>query len=170
MLSTVDSETAAPFRAQWITPNFAVAASLGAHNFSDAARAGFSSIISLRPDSESGAFLRARRAAHFARTMGMTFHQFPVRCAEVMDPERITSFHWLLRATPGPVLATCRTGQRAALLWAFAACQSRPVERILQLAEVAGFDFAPLADELLDYAESIRAGGDAIGALRALAS
>jgi sulfide:quinone oxidoreductase len=93
------------------------------------AAAGFRSIICNRPDGEGGASQPA--SAHMreaAKQLGLQFAYLPVTPGKI-GPDEVARFAQLLADMPAPVLAYCRTGNRATNLWQFAqaSAEAHPV-------------------------------------------
>ena len=55
---------------------------------------------------------------------------------------------------PGPVFAHCKSGTRAAILWALVASRHRPVEEVIETLRTAGQELDFLEQELRDAASS----------------
>lgn len=135
-----------------ITPSFAVAPQLAAQDFAALEAMGFRSIISNRPDTEDGVSLPAREAATLAWRHGIRFRHVPARMDEVLDDEVVGGFEQALDEVDGPVLAYCKSGTRAAILWALVAARQQPVDCVLDALTNAGYDLAFLRDDLIAQA------------------
>jgi sulfide:quinone oxidoreductase len=100
--------------------HFASAAQITPDDLADIARAGYRSVICNRPDGEGGAAQPAsheiREAAH---KLGLQFAYLPVKPGQV-TPADAERFAQLLDDLPGPVLAYCRSGNRATSLYQLA--------------------------------------------------
>ncbi|MDC8785095.1 protein tyrosine phosphatase family protein [Roseateles koreensis] len=107
-----------PFQA--LTPDFSVAPQLLPEDIQQAQAAGFKSVINNRPDFEGGADQpTSALIAHAAETAGLVYRHLPVQGA-YQSPEEIQAFRDLLDSLPKPILAFCRSGARAARLYAAA--------------------------------------------------
>ncbi|KAB2851612.1 MAG: TIGR01244 family phosphatase [Hyphomicrobiaceae bacterium] len=142
----------------YITPNFAVAPQLGPEDFKELEAKGFRAIISNRPDSENGVALPARQAATMAWRHGLRFRHVPTSMDEVLDDTVVENFAEALAAVDGPVLAYCKSGTRAAILWALVAVRQQPVDCVLEALLGSGYDLAFLRDDLLAQASRGRNG------------
>jgi len=125
--------------AKQITPDFAVTAQMGGADLAQAADNGFKAIICTRPDGEEPGQPSAAEAAELAAALGMAFVHIPVVPGAFGDAE-VERMRVALEAAPGPVLGYCRSGARAATLWALAQAGRRPPEEIIALASAAGVD------------------------------
>jgi uncharacterized protein (TIGR01244 family) len=132
----------------FITKDFAVAPQLAEEDFAELRAKGFAAIISNRPDTEDGVSLPARKAATLAWRAGIKFRHVPTRMDEVLDDEIVSGFEAALREADGPVLAYCKSGTRAAILWALVAARQRPVDCVLAALIEAGYDLHFLRDDL----------------------
>ncbi len=126
-----------------ITPLFATAPQLPADDVVAAARAGFRSIISNRPDHEETGQPTAAEIGEFARASGMDFAHVPVEPGKATDADADAMKEALARM-PQPVLGFCRSGARAATLWALAEAERGDPVTIVELAKGAGFDLSDL--------------------------
>lgn len=136
----------------FITPNFAVAPQLGPEDFTELEARGFRALISNRPDTEDGIALTSRQAATLAWRHGLRFRHVPTRMDEVLDDMMVASFAKALAEVDGPVLAYCKSGTRAAILWALVAARQQPVDCVLDALLGSGYDLAFLRDDLLAQA------------------
>ena len=104
-----------------LSPTLSVSPQLSEADVALAAQHGFRSIIDNRPDGEelgqfSAADMRALAAGH-----GMGFAHIPVVPGKIGDTD-IAGMADALARLEGPILAYCKTGTRAASLWAL--CQA----------------------------------------------
>jgi sulfide:quinone oxidoreductase len=99
---------------------FASAAQITPEDLADIARAGYRSIICNRPDGEGGA---EQPSSHdigaAAQKLGLQFAYLPVKPGQI-TAEAAAQFAKLLAELPGPVLAYCRSGNRATSLYQLA--------------------------------------------------
>ncbi|KVO98956.1 class V aminotransferase [Burkholderia ubonensis] len=78
--------------------------------------AGFRAVICNRPDGESADQPAFDEIAAAARELGLDARYLPVRSDHIGDAE-VDAFGAMVDALPKPVLAYCRSGNRAGLLW-----------------------------------------------------
>ena len=133
-----------------LTRVFAVSRQLEPDDVATAARLGFRAIISLRPDGEDETSPTARRIGTCARKARLSFRHVPVAMHEVTEARAVDRFARALRGVEGPVLAYCKSGTRAALLWALASAEQVPLPMIAEALARAGVDAEIIEDELRD--------------------
>lgn len=135
-----------------LTPNLSVTPQITPDDVSELAQAGYRSIISNRPDGESPdqPYWATIKAA--ATHRGMEARHIPVVAGQVSDAD-IQRFREALNLLPKPIAAFCRTGTRAALLWALADEGKATLEQRMTIAGNAGYDLAPFRARL-EAAES----------------
>ncbi|MEQ1714904.1 MAG: sulfur transferase domain-containing protein [Hyphomicrobium sp.] len=131
-----------------ITDTFAVAATLAPEDYERAAALGFRTVLSFLPDGEVASAVTSARASHLAQASGLVFAHIPASKFDLFTDNVVSATRRMLAELPSPVLATCSSGQRAAIVWAAAEARSRPVDTVLLLLASAGFDLAFLRDDL----------------------
>lgn len=89
----------------------------GPDDFPSFAARGVKLVISNRPDGEEPGQLTATEAERLAAENGMAYRHIPVRLPDLSVAD-IDAFSEALRGATGPVHAHCRSGVRAATLWA----------------------------------------------------
>ena len=134
-----------------INESISVAPQIAVEQVADIAAAGFKTIVNNRPDDEdagqpSGDAIRAA-----AEAAGLSYSEIPVTQAGFSHPQ-IDAMAAALAASPGPVLAYCRSGTRSCNLWALAAAKAgRNPDLLTAQAEDAGYDLSnirPMLDAL----------------------
>jgi sulfide:quinone oxidoreductase len=106
--------------------------------------AGFRAIVCNRPDGEGADQPNFIEIEAAAREHGIEAHYLPVESGKVSD-DLAGQFSDLMQALPKPVLAYCRTGMRAATLWALSEARSRTLPDIIAVGQAAGYDLTALA-------------------------
>lgn len=129
-----------------LTPAFSVAPQIEAADVAALAAQGFRAIVAVRPDAEEGP--QAGDIAALARSQGLAFRYVPARSHELMEPETVSRFEAAVSGLEGPVLAYCKTGTRAALVWGLAAARHQPAACVSAVLRDAGIDAEVIADEL----------------------
>lgn len=81
------------------------------------AKAGYRTILALRPDGEGPNQPTANELAIEARKHGIAFHYVPVPSNDPDAPDPLPDFKIALAKSQAPILAYCRSGNRAATLW-----------------------------------------------------
>lgn len=130
-----------------LTTEFSVCGQLTEDDLARAAAAGFTTIICNRPDGEEAGQPDASAIAAAAAQHGLGFAHIPVTTGNIADAD-VARMGDVLADANGPVLAYCRSGTRAAMLWALASAGSRPAADILGAASAAGYDLAGLRARL----------------------
>lgn len=130
-----------------LTPDLAVGAQIAPGDVAMIAALGFRSIIGNRPDGEAAdqpAFSRIAAAAH--REDVLTRH-IPV-VASAISHDDVAAFRQAMGELPKPIFAFCRTGTRAALLWALANTDRLTVEERMRTAAAQGYDLSAFRDRI----------------------
>jgi uncharacterized protein (TIGR01244 family) len=135
-------------RLAWITPDFAVTATLTPTDFAALASQGIKGIISNRPDGEEPDQLLAKREAALAWRVGLMFRHVPAAKYDLFTDAVIEGMADALRDIDGPVVAHCKSGLRSAIVWAAASARSQPVDCVLAALARAGFDLDVVRDDL----------------------
>lgn len=85
-------------------------------DLSQLAADGFAGVINNRPDAEGPEQPTSLELEADAKRLGLAYWHIPVVPGEMTDKD-VNSFAAALEEARGPVLAFCRTGNRAAALW-----------------------------------------------------
>ncbi len=114
-----------------------------------AAQAGFRTIVDNRPDSEEAGQPSAADVETIAKRHGMAFAHVPVSsdAIGVADIEKMAT---ILTQSPGPVLGYCRSGTRAAMMWALTQAGQASSESLLKAGADAGYDLSSIKSRLVD--------------------
>lgn len=137
-----------------ITPQYAVSPGLAAGDYRLLAQEGYRTVISFLPDSEQPAHaLPAGDAAREAELNGIHFLHIPASKFDLMTDEVLLATSRALREAKGPVVGTCASGQRAAIVWAGAEARTTPVSEIMSALTAAGFNFSFLRDDFETQAQ-----------------
>lgn len=138
-----------------IVPQYSVAPQLMAEDFAAADAAGFASIINLRPDREKPGYLTASEASALAKEHGLQYAHIPVPKSGPTE-DLIGAFAKAIADLPGPVLAHCGTGRRAAILWAICSAGALGTDEILSCCAGAGHDLSKMRPMLEQRAAAMR--------------
>lgn len=130
-----------------LTPNVSVAPQMAVEEFTELAAEGYRSVISNRPDGESEDQPEWAQVFAAARNNGMEARHIPVVVNAIGDDD-IERFRQALEEMPKPILAFCRTGTRAALLWALANDGALTTDERIRIAGGAGYDLKPFRERL----------------------
>ena len=99
-----------------LSNDVSAAPQLGPEAMTEAAAAGFRSVINNRPDFEGGPTQPTSASIEAAaRSAGLAYAFLPVQ-SSFQTPEEIASFAGLLDSLPKPILAFCRSGARSGKL------------------------------------------------------
>lgn len=88
-------------------------------DFAELARHGVKTIINNRPDGEDSAQIPHARAAELAANNGLEYHYIPVGRTP-LTLEMVDEFAGILKDSPRPIVAYCRSGQRSSTLYSYA--------------------------------------------------
>jgi uncharacterized protein (TIGR01244 family) len=111
-------KTSLPIQA--IAGDVCVAPQLGPEAMTEAARAGFRSVVNNRPDFEEGPGQPTSAAIEAAaRAAGLEYRHLPVSGA-YQSPEDAAAMAVLLQELPRPMLMFCRSGARSSRLYQLA--------------------------------------------------
>jgi sulfide:quinone oxidoreductase len=139
-----------------VTPEFAIGPQVSAEDFGPLRAAGFASVLNARPDDEAGTYLAAQDAGPHARAAGLAYAHSPTENHAIFEPEVIDRFEQALAELPKPIFAHCKTGTRAAILWALVAVRHRAIEAVIATLRAAGQELDFLEQELRDSADAAR--------------
>ncbi|WP_423141763.1 TIGR01244 family sulfur transferase [Parablastomonas sp. CN1-191] len=107
----------------------------------------FRTIVNARPDGEEPGQPGSAEVEAAARRLGLDYVHIPVVPGQITD-QQVAAFAKALNDNPGPVLAYCKSGMRAASLWALSRAGEHGADRVLAAAAKAGFDLASLRPRL----------------------
>jgi sulfide:quinone oxidoreductase len=107
----------------------------------------FRTIVNARPDAEESGQPSSAEIEQAARRLGLEYVHIPVVPGQITD-EQVAAFAEALDAKPGPVLAFCKSGTRAASLWALSRAGEHGADAVMDAAAKAGFDLQGLKPRL----------------------
>jgi sulfide:quinone oxidoreductase len=139
-----------------VTPEFAIGPQVSIEDFEYLSSVGFLSVVNLRPDDEIGTFLISQDAEKLAHDRGLAYEFIPTESHAIFEPETIDQLERALVELPKPIFAHCKTGTRAAILWALVASRHRNVEDVIATIRAAGQEIEFLEDELRESANAVR--------------
>ncbi|MFN9847190.1 MAG: TIGR01244 family sulfur transferase [Alphaproteobacteria bacterium] len=125
-----------------VTDDLSVAPQISLADVAEAARLGFKTLISNRPDGEDPGQPSAREIAAAAAEAGISFYHIPIRGAPT--PEQVEATSLLLQDAEAPVLAFCRSGTRSIVTWSICQATSGAMDRgeLVALGRQAGYDLS----------------------------
>ncbi|TPG06578.1 TIGR01244 family sulfur transferase [Sphingomonas oligophenolica] len=127
--------------------NLSASPQLTPHDVATAAAEGFRTIIDNRPDDEEPGQPSAATIEAAAREHGLAFIHIPVVPGTVSDGQAAAMVR-ALAEEPGPALGYCRSGTRAATLWALAQSGKVAPDTLINTARSAGYDLEALRPRL----------------------
>lgn len=130
-----------------VTQSFAVADQLEVADIQGLKELSYELIINNRPDGEVTDQPFSGELQQESISCGIRYVYLPITTVE-HGQNHIQEFSNELSKTSGPVLAFCRTGMRAAKLWALNESRNHPIDNILKMAKQAGYDLSQLRDQL----------------------
>jgi sulfide:quinone oxidoreductase len=139
-----------------LTPEFAIGPQVSTRDFEPLRAAGFASVLNVRPDNESGTYPGSVDAEQVARANGLAYAHSPTENHAIFVLDILDRFEQALVELPKPIFAHCKTGTRAAILWALVAARHRPVETVIATLRAAGQDLDFLEQELRDSGNAAR--------------
>ncbi|MGB5147850.1 MAG: TIGR01244 family sulfur transferase [Porticoccaceae bacterium] len=126
-----------------LTPRLHVASQITVADVKQAAAEGFAAIINNRPDGEEPGQPPAAEIEAAAKAAGLAYIHQPVVGTNITDAD-VATFGHLIEATPGKILAHCRTGTRCTMLWVLSQAGQQSADALLATARRAGYDLEPL--------------------------
>lgn len=111
----------------------------------------FRTIVNNRPDHEEPRQPSSAELEAEARRLGLDYVHIPVVPGQV-DDLQVAAFGEAVSNRKGTVLAFCKTGRRAAILWALSQAGRRNADEILDTAAAAGHDLSALRPKLEEKA------------------
>lgn len=139
-----------------VTPEFAIGPQVASEDFAALRDAGFASVLNARPDDEAGEYLKASEALALAEENALNYAHAPTENHAIFEPEIIDAFEAALDRLPKPIFAHCKSGTRAAILWALVAARRHPVEEVISTLRDAGQELDFLEQEMRDSAKAAR--------------
>lgn len=130
-----------------LTPNVSVLPQPSVDEVAELARRGYRSIISNRPEGESDDQPRWADMAEAAAANGLEAVQLPVVIGQISDAQ-VAEFRRVLESLPRPVAVYCRSGTRAALMWALANQANLTADERIGIAAREGHDLEPFRPRL----------------------
>ena len=132
-----------------LTPNVTALAQPSVEDVAELAERGYRSIVSNRPENEtedqpSWLDLKAAAAAK-----NMDAIQIPVVMGQISE-DQVEAFRNALEDLPRPIAVFCRTGTRAALMWALANEGNLTVDERIAIAAKDGYDLEPFRQRLAE--------------------
>jgi len=125
-----------------VTPTFAVAPQIEAHDIAAITEHGYRLIINNRPDGETPGQPSAADVSAVAAQAGLAYNHIPV--VGRPTPTQVAAMRNVILEADGPVLAYCRSGTRSITAWALGEVELGGADRdaVLEAALNAGYDLS----------------------------
>ncbi len=117
-------------------------------DLNDLAAQGIKTIFCHRPDGEGADQPNFAEIAQAAKKLKIKTHYLPVVSGKISDAD-VTAFTELFKEAKQPVLGYCRSGMRAASLWALSEGASLGLAQTLEAGKQAGFDLSGLTQRIV---------------------
>jgi sulfide:quinone oxidoreductase len=117
-------------------------------DLNDLAAQGIKTIFCHRPDGEGADQPNFAEIAQAAKKQKIKTHYLPVVSGKISDAD-VTAFAQLFKEAQQPVLGYCRSGMRAASLWALSQGASLGLAQTLEAGKQAGFDLSGLTQRIV---------------------
>ena len=114
----------------------------------DLAAQGIKTIFCHRPDGEGADQPNFAEIAQAAKKLKIKTHYLPVVSGKISDAD-VTAFAELFKESKQPVLGYCRSGMRAASLWALSQGARQGLAETLAAGKQAGFDLSGLTQRIV---------------------
>ncbi|CAN1487037.1 HcaD Uncharacterized NAD(FAD)-dependent dehydrogenases [Methylophilaceae bacterium] len=114
----------------------------------DLAALGIKTIFCHRPDGEGADQPNFAEIAQAAKKLKIKTHYLPVVSGKISDAD-VTAFSELFKEVKQPVLGYCRSGMRAASLWALSQGATLGLAQTLEAGKQAGFDLSGLTQRIV---------------------
>ena len=129
-------------------------------DFASLARHGFATVISNRPDGEAPDQPGSQAEELAAKQAGLAYVHIPVTSTGITNDDA-RRFQQAIEASPGPVVAHCRSGARSFFLWIMTGdLENKRDDEVLALAEKLHLDPKAVAARLA--ARRLRPAGENI--------
>ena len=114
----------------------------------DLAAQGIKTIFCHRPDGEGADQPNFAEIAQAAKKLKIKTHYLPVVSGKISEAD-VTAFAQLFKESKQPVLGYCRSGMRAASLWALSQGARLGLAETLEAGKLAGFDLSGLTQRIV---------------------
>ena len=119
-----------------------------AEDLKQIAAQGIKTIICHRPDGEGADQPNFEEIQKAAKKLKITAHYLPVVAGKISDDD-VAAFAKIFAEAEQPALGYCRTGMRAASLWALSHGNSLGLAKVLSAGKEAGYDLSGLTERIV---------------------
>jgi sulfide:quinone oxidoreductase len=133
-----------------ITDEYVVSGQISVENVQAIVNQGYKTIINVRPDGESDDQPLGEDIKNLAESEGIAYRHIPMEVG-IFSEDAAREFHKAYLQVSKPILAFCRSGKRAVILWSVMQATDRPSEEIIEAVGDVGFDLKkmkPLLDAI----------------------
>ncbi len=127
-----------------LTTDLAISAQVTVDDVKELAAQGVRTLICNRPDNEAADQPSQDAIGRAAAAQGLTFHYLPTSTRDIADAT-VDAFAAILQQAPMPAVAYCRSGTRAAMLWALSQAGSLSLDTLSKVTKEAQVDISPVA-------------------------
>ncbi len=117
-------------------------------DLNDLAAQGIKTIFCHRPDGEGADQPNFAEIAQAAKKLKIKTHYLPVVSGKISDAD-VSAFAELFKEAKQPLLGYCRSGMRAATLWALSQGANLGLAQTLEAGKQAGFDLSGLSQRIV---------------------
>jgi len=121
-----------------ITPEYAVSPQIEIGDLPAIKAAGYVMVIDNRPDGEIPPHVHTEAMRAAAEALGLVFVANPV-IGGALTMDNVTAQAEAITRATGPVLAYCASGNRSSIVWALAHAGKRPVDELIGLPALHGY-------------------------------
>ncbi len=119
-----------------------------AEDLKEIAAQGIKTIMCHRPDGEGADQPNFEEIQKAAKKLKIKAHYLPVVAGKISDDD-VAAFTKIFSGAEQPVLGYCRTGMRAASLWALSHGSSLGLTKVLSAGKEAGYDLSGLTERIV---------------------
>ncbi|MGP9790756.1 TIGR01244 family sulfur transferase [Roseinatronobacter sp. NSM] len=135
-----------------LTDTYAVSPQITPDDVATIAEAGFTTVICNRPDGEIPPEVQADALRRAVEAAGLQFVVNPV-VGGAITMENVTAQGDALKASTGPVLAYCASGNRSSIVWALSQAGTRPTDELIAIPAKFGYALEPFRPTLEQLAK-----------------
>jgi sulfide:quinone oxidoreductase len=131
-----------------LTESLFVSEQILAEDLKEIAAQGIKTIMCHRPDGEGADQPNFEEIQKAAKKHKIKAHYLPVVAGKISDDD-VAAFTKIFAEAEQPVLGYCRTGMRAASLWALSQGRSLGLSKVLNAGKEAGYDLSGLTQRIV---------------------
>ncbi len=131
-----------------VTDQFSVADQIELSDLSHIAELGFKAIVNNRPDAEEEGQLSDAVLAEATSKLGLAYLHIPIAGMSLPDAAELIAYSRQMSELPSPVLAFCRSGNRAVRLWAAVNADKFAITDMIRDTAAVGYDIGDIEEQL----------------------